>query len=147
MKIPEWISLHLFPDYLVPRVLGIQRQQVCVELKHLGSSGFALVLGSLFCKSGLVVEGLVIVAKFWGWCVGQSRAFLGLLGSLLLLRGFLCRLLLRSLLGSFLSLASGSREKGQSCLHLLCHLALLYISLAGFLVGLEGALFLDCIED
>ncbi len=29
---------------------------------------------------------------------------------------------------------------------MLHHFALLYISLAGFLVGLEGALFLDCIE-
>jgi hypothetical protein len=71
---------------------------------------------------------------------------LGILGSLLLLRGFLCRLLLRSLLGSFLSLANGSREKGQRGLCLLRPLALLYISLMGFLVGLEGALFLDCVE-
>ncbi len=115
--------------------------------KHLGSSGFGLVLGGLFRESGLVVEGLVLLAKFWGWCVRQSCTFLGLLGSLSLLRGFLCRLLLRSLLGNFLSLASGSREKGQSGLRLLCHLALLYISLVGFLVGLEGASFSIVLRD
>ncbi len=68
-----------------------------------------LVLGGLFCKGGLVVEGLVLVAKFWGWCVGLSCAFLGLLGSLLLLRRFLCRLLLRSFLGSFLALATSQK--------------------------------------
>ncbi len=64
LKILEWISLRLLPDYLVPRVLGIQRQQVCIELKHLGRSGFTLVLSRLFCKNGLVVEGLVLAAKF-----------------------------------------------------------------------------------
>ncbi len=72
----EWISLRLFPDYLVPQVLGIQRQQVCVELKHLGSSGIFLVLGGLFCNDGLVVEGLVLVAKFWGWCAAKAAASL-----------------------------------------------------------------------
>jgi hypothetical protein len=105
LKILEWISLRLLLEYLVPRILGFRRQQICIELKHLGRSSFALVLGSLFHKVSLVVDGLVLIAKFWGWCIGQSRAFLGLLGILLLLRGFLCR----SLLGSFLALASGSR--------------------------------------
>ncbi len=66
MKILEWISLRLLPDYLVPQVLGIQRQQVCVELKYLGGSGLTLVLGSLFCKKGLAIDGLVLFAKFWG---------------------------------------------------------------------------------
>ncbi len=68
MKILEWISLRLLPDYVVPQpgVLGIQRQQVCIELKHLGGSGFVLVLGGLFCKGGLVVDSLVLLAKFWG---------------------------------------------------------------------------------
>jgi hypothetical protein len=73
LKIFEWISFCLFPDYLVPWVLGFRRQLVYVELKHLGSSGFALVLGGLFCKGGLAIEGLVMVAKFWGWCIGQSH--------------------------------------------------------------------------
>jgi hypothetical protein len=50
----EWISLHLFPDYLVPHVLGIQRQQVCIELKHLGSSGIFLVLAVSFAKVALL---------------------------------------------------------------------------------------------
>jgi hypothetical protein len=88
--------------------------------------------------------------KIWGWCVGQNRAFLGLLRSLLFLKAICLRSLLGSLissfLGGFLAFTSGSREKGHISLCLLCHLALLYISLVGFLVGLEGALFLDCIE-
>jgi hypothetical protein len=66
MKILEWISLRLLPDYPVPRVLGIRRQQVTVEMKHLGGSGFAVVLGGLFCKGGLVVDGLVLLVMFWG---------------------------------------------------------------------------------
>ncbi len=40
LKILERISLHLLLDNLVPCILGIRRQQICVKLKHLGSSGF-----------------------------------------------------------------------------------------------------------
>jgi hypothetical protein len=87
--------------------------------------------------------------KVWSWCVRQSRAFLGLLGSRILCR-LLLRSLLRSFLGSFLvsflAIPSGSCEKGQSNLCLLCHIALLYISLVGILVGLESAPFLHCNE-
>jgi hypothetical protein len=91
----------------VPR-LSCSTRQVCVELKRLGSSGFALVLGSLFLQK---VALSLLVVKFWGWCISQSRAFLGFLGNLLYLRGFLCKLLLRSLLGSFLSLATSVNQK------------------------------------
>jgi hypothetical protein len=69
-KVLEWISLLLLPDYLVPGVLCIQRQQACVELKHLSRSGFLLVFGGLFHEHGSLVEGLVFFAKIWGWCVG-----------------------------------------------------------------------------
>ncbi len=65
--------------------------------------------------------------QFWVLFVSQNRAFLGLL---------------RSLLGSFFTLPSGSIQNSQSGLCLLCCLAMLHVELSGFFVGLEGATFL-----
>jgi hypothetical protein len=100
MKILEQISLCLLLDNLVPCVLGIHRQQICIELKHLSSSGFALVLRGLCGKLGFLVVSLILCAQFWIWCISQSHAFLGLLQSLL--RSFLGKFL-----ESFLTLAHG----------------------------------------
>ncbi len=72
------------------------------KLKHLGSSGFLLVFGSLYGKLGFLIVSLILCAQFWGWCNGQSRAFLGLLRSLL-------RSFLGSFVGSFLALTHRSR--------------------------------------
>jgi hypothetical protein len=72
LKILERIRLNLLLDYLVPCILGIQRQQICVELKHLGSSGFAFVFGGLCGKLGLVIVSLILIVKFWGCGAGAS---------------------------------------------------------------------------
>ncbi len=73
---------------------------------------------------------LVFQMQFRVWCVSQSSTFLGLL---------------RSLLGSLFTLASDGIQNSQSGLRLLCRFAMPHISLRGFLLGLGGASFLDCV--
>jgi hypothetical protein len=125
------VGFCLLLDNLVPRILSIHRQQVCVELEHLLCSGFLLVLDGLCGFFGLPKVLLVVSMQFRVWCVSRSCAFLGLLGSLL---------------GSSFILASGIIQLSQSGLCLLCQFVLLHLERMGFCAGLEGALFLDCIE-
>ncbi len=92
LKALEQIRLCLLFDDLVPHVLSIRRQQVCVELVHLLYREFLLVFGGPFGKFGLLKFLFTVHTQFSVWCLSQSRVLLGLR---------------RSLLGSLFTLASG----------------------------------------
>ncbi len=73
----------LMDNLLIPHILGINRQQVCIELEHFLGSYFSLGLGFLCGFFGLVEVRQVFSLQVGVRMAGCGRFFSVLLGRLL----------------------------------------------------------------